>query len=157
MRRVFFSFDHSTDTHRAAVVREQWATPGEQEPAGFWNVPGEAAADKASEEVIRRAINSELKGTSVTVVLIGPWTASRRSVQYEVARSIRQGNGLLGIHVHAIKGQRGLTTLRGISPLPAECQVNGCTVSPRVYDWTADHGPENLGAWIEEAAQAVGK
>ena len=156
MTRVFFSFDHSMDTRRAAVVREHWITTPEREATGFWEAPGGDIAQKLAEDTMRRRVNAALEGTSVTVVLIGPWTASRSSVQYEIKRSIQHGNGLLGVRVHTIKGQRGLTTLRGVSPLPSQYGLNGRLFSPPVYDWWADGGPGNLGAWIEEAVQAAG-
>jgi len=58
-------------------------------------------------------ILKHLEGTSVTVVLIGLQTASRRWVQYEVEQSIRRDNGLLGIFIHHLNAPPNLLT-RGL-------------------------------------------
>lgn len=93
-------------------------------------------------------IDNGLLGTSVTVVLIGPETASRPYVLYEIQRSIERGNGLLGVYIHNIKNAQQQTDLKGGNPLPANYPV---------YDYVLNDGYKNLGVWIESAAQAASK
>lgn len=50
---------------------------------------------KGSDENIKRWINEQLKGASVTVVLIGYKTSESKWVQYEIMESISDRKGLL--------------------------------------------------------------
>ena len=97
---------------------------------------------------ISRWIDSQLQGTSVTVVLIGAETSSRPWVQYEIKKSIELGKGLLGVRIHAIKHWDGSTGWAGANPLPYEYAV---------YDWYGNNGYVNLATWIEQAALAAGR
>ncbi|MEN6462522.1 MAG: TIR domain-containing protein [Syntrophomonas sp.] len=92
-----------------------------------------------------------LLDTTVTIVLVGSCTHSRRYVDWEIKSSLRQGeytpNGLMGII------------------LPS--QGNSAYLPPRFKDnWTTEHvdcyarywiypkSAEELGKWIEDAYQA---
>lgn len=80
--------------------------------------------DKAQWETIKRGgnaaikrwINAQLNGTSVTVVLIGAETYKRPYVNYEIEQSLIRGNGLLGIYIHNVKNQFGLIDRQGLNP-----------------------------------------
>jgi hypothetical protein len=52
-------------------------------------------------------IDDQLQSTSVTVVLIGQETASRKYVNYEIEQSHSRGNGLLGVRIHNMKDPLG--------------------------------------------------
>ena len=52
---------------------------------------------------MQKWIDEQMKGTSVTVVLIGAETSTRPHVGYEIAESHKKGNGMLGIYIHNIK------------------------------------------------------
>lgn len=143
-RRVFFSFHYENDVWRATNVRnagkvDATAAAG-WDDASLW----EEAKRKGKAE-IERLIDSRLKGTSVTAVLIGSDTASRPWVTYEIEKSIERGNGLLGVRIHWIRDQDGQRSKRGSVP----AALSGY----RVYDWNRS----SFGRWVEHAAIDAGK
>ncbi|TDN42287.1 TIR-like protein DUF1863 [Curtobacterium flaccumfaciens] len=143
MRKVFFSFHFERDAWRVGQVRNSNVV-GE----GFVNPYYDRAAwetiKKGSDAAIKKWIDGQIKGTSVTAVLIGSETASRKWVQYEIEETIRQGHGLIGIDISKIKDKDLQTDPTGVNPLP---------VGTPYYAWNRDNGRENLGTWIEEAAK----
>lgn len=145
-RRVFFSFHYEQDVWRATNVRNSGKV--DATAAAGWNDASlwEEAERKGRRE-IERLIDEGLRGTSVTVVLIGAETASRPWVEYEIERSIEKGNGLLGVRIHRIKDQAGRRGDRGATPAAL---TDG---DYRVYDWDRN----NFGRWVEWAALAAGK
>lgn len=144
-RRVFFSFKYK-DVSRAMVVRNSWVTQG-KEAAGFIDAAEFEKLKRTGDETVKRWINNQLEGTTVTAVLVGAETCSSRWVKYEIQQSIARGNGLLGIDISKIKDLSGQTAER-CGKIPAGYPF---------YLWNNDKGYENLGKWIEEAAQNAGK
>ncbi len=114
-KRVFFSF-HYQDVidFRANVVRNHKTT--KHEGAGYFDASIWEDAKKESDLALKRLINSELKNTSVTAVLIGSETYSRRWVRYEIMKSLEKGNLLLGIHINSIAGKDQKTKKLGANP-----------------------------------------
>ncbi len=114
-KRVFFSF-HYQDVidFRANVVRNHKTT--KHEGAGYFDASIWEDAKKESDLALKRLINSELKNTSVTAVLIGSETYSRRWVRYEIMKSLEKGNLLLGIHINSIAGKDQKTKKLGPNP-----------------------------------------
>jgi hypothetical protein len=51
---------------------------------------------------IRRCINERMRGTSVTVVLIGSKTRESEWVDYEIRRTLEEGKGLVGIRLKGL-------------------------------------------------------
>jgi len=144
-RKVFFSFKYK-DVTRAMVVRNSWVTQG-KESAGFIDAADFEKIKKEGDQAIKNWIDNQLKGTSVTVVLVGEKTCSSRWVKYEIEKSKEIGNGLLGIDISKIKDLQGNTTER-------------CGKIPTGYDfyyWNNDKGYANLGDWIEKAAKDAGR
>lgn len=144
-RRVFFSFEYG-DVSRAMVVRNSWVTQG-KEAAGFIDAADFEELKKKGDTAIKNWIDNQLKGTSVTVVLVGKDTCSSRWVKYEIEKSIEIGNGLLGIDISKIKDLQGNTTER-------------CGEIPKGYSfylWNKDNGYENMGDWIDKAAKEAGR
>lgn len=143
--RTFFSFHYEQDVWRASVVRNSATTKPNITPefidASLWE-----EAKRKGDDAIRRLINNGLLGTTVTAVLIGSRTSTRRWVQYEIEKSLDRGNGLFGIYIHNIADQNGNTDSKGTNPLPY-----GYTT----YDWVYDNGYSNLGSWVDEAYDAV--
>ena len=140
-RRVFFSFEYS-DVTRAMVVRNSWVTKG-REAAGFVDAAEFEKVEKQGEKVIKAWIDEQLKGTSVTCVLVGANTCSSKWVQYEIDASVAKGNGVFGVDISKIAGFDKSTT---------DC----CGPFPKghtFYRWFKDEGSENLGSWIELAAK----
>ena len=131
-RRVFFSFHYDHDIWRANQVRNCNVVAG-VDIAGFFDHSEYEEAKKSGSEGIKRMILKNLKNTSVTVVLIGTETASRPWVKYEIAKSIEQKNGLLGIYIHHLKDQDSQSSLfRGSKPtVPLGVEFP-------TYDWDKD-------------------
>ncbi len=80
------------------IVRNSWVTQG-KEAAGFIDDADFEEVKRKGDTAIKNWIDNQLKGTSVTVVLVGEKTCSSRWVKYEIEKSIEIGNGLLGIDV----------------------------------------------------------
>ncbi len=144
-RRAFFSFKYK-DVSRAMVVRNSWVTQG-KEASGFIDAADFEEVKRKGDTAIENWIDSQLKGTSVTVVLVGEKTCDSRWVKYEIEQSIEIGNGLLGIDISKIKDLQGNTTDR-------------CGKLPKGYEfylWNNDEGYKNMGDWIEKAAKDAGR
>lgn len=144
-RKVFFSFKYE-DVSRAMVVRNSWVVQG-REAAGFIDKAEFEKVKQQGDDAIRRWIDNQLAGTSVTVVLVGAKTCSSRWVKYEIEQSIKRGNGLIGIDVSKIKDFQGNTSER-------------CSRIPQGYNfylWNNDEGYKNIGSWVEQAAKDAGK
>lgn len=62
-------------------------------PAGWESIK------RQGDQAIHNWIENQLNGTSVTVVLIGSETSTRRWVKYEIKRSVERGKGLSGIDI----------------------------------------------------------
>jgi hypothetical protein len=77
-KRVFFSF-HYQDVidFRANVVRQHWVTKPEREEAGYFDASIWEEAKKSGSLALKRLINTEVAGTSVTCVLVGSDTFAR--------------------------------------------------------------------------------
>jgi len=160
-RRVFFSFHYERDIWRASVVRNSAVTQ-DLEDAGFWDESLWEEAKKKGDEAIRRMINDALKGTSVTVVLIGKETWGRTWVKYEIKRSYTRGNGVLGVYIHRIKDQYGDTDSKGKNPfdylyITQDGREILFSEMYSTYDWISDDGYHNLSDWIETAARQAGR
>lgn len=156
-RQTFFSFRYVQDNWRANIVRNSWVTQ-DRKAAGFFDSAEWEKVKKQSDLAIEAWIDNQLKGTSVTVVLIGADTAGKKWINYEIKRSHETGNGMLGIYVHNIKDSAGNTSSKGKSPFDNfSFTKSGVTVTYPVYDWVNDDGYTNMGSWIEKAAIAAGR
>lgn len=144
-RQVFFSFKYR-DVSRAMIVRNSWVTQGKQ-AAGFIDAADFEEVKRKGDKAIQNWIDKQLEGTSVTVVLVGEKTCSSRWVKYEIEKSIKRGNGLLGIDVSKIKDLQGNTSER-------------CGQIPKDYEfylWKNGDGYKNMGDWIEKSAEDAGR
>ena len=157
-RRTFFSFHYERDVWRAGQVRNCWVTK-DREEAGFWDSAAWEEVKKKGEDAVHRWIDTQLTGTSVTVVLIGAETSSRPYVDYEITQSHKKGNGILGIYIHNIKDSSGRTDLQGSNPLLKWTfrDSKGNIITYPTYDWVYDSGRDNIGGWIEAAANKAGR
>lgn len=117
-RRTFFSFHYSPDVWRAWNVRNSWVVrPSEQEDKGFFDSSVFEASKKESDDALKAFLRKGLENTSVTCVLTGSETSTRRWVRYEIARSLVKGNGLLTVHIHGVKDREGKLSTKGNDPL----------------------------------------
>ncbi|NNM79824.1 MAG: TIR domain-containing protein [Gallionella sp.] len=111
-RKTFFSFRYKKDNWRAGIVRNSWVTKDKEKvAAGFFDSAEWEKVKKETDSAIEKWIDEQLKGTSVTVVLIGTDTAGKKWINYEITSSCKKGNGLLGIHIHQLKDKDQKTGL----------------------------------------------
>lgn len=131
-RRVYFAFDYQ-DVFAVNQIRRcgQFVDVA---VAGFTDASQWEELKRKQDSAIKRAIDNALKNTSVTVACIGPRTATRRWVRYELAASAARGNGLLGVYLPGLKAQ----------PIPTTLAKAGAPV----YQWNS----QRFAAWVEAAA-----
>lgn len=160
-RRAFFSFHHKRDVWRAGQVRNSWVTQ-DRIDAGFWDAAEWEKVKQKDTETIHNWIDEQMKGTSVTVVLIGKETSTREHVGYEISQSHKLGKGMLGIYIHNVKNVEGQTDTKGANPFDNwQVDQNGqkvlfSSLYP-TYDWVSNDGRANIGTWIETAAKKAGR
>ena len=163
-RHVFFSFHYQRDIWRVSQIRNSWVTQ-RNTTAGFWDDASWESVKRQGNQAIKNWINREMKGTSVTVILIGTETSTRKYVKYEIQRSYEENKGILGIRIHNMKNQYGHTDYQGENPLdilavnnngrntPLSQIRNGYDNIYKTYDWVLDNGYRNIGNWIEGATR----
>jgi hypothetical protein len=160
-RKVFFSFHYDRDINRIGQIRNSGVIrPEDVEPVGWTDAASWESIERQGDDAIKRWIDSQLNGTSVTVVLIGAQTASRRWVTYEIQKSHARGNGMLGVYIHNVKNLSGATDVRGNNPF-GNLHITSTGQSLEdiypTYDWLIDNGRTYFENWIEEAARKAGK
>lgn len=161
-RKVFFSFHYENDVWRANIVRNSWVTKPDRQTAGFIDAADFEEIKKGGEAAIKKWIDGQLDGTSVTVVLIGSDTSNREYVKYELKQSYERGNGLLGVYIHNVKDKNGNTSTKGsnqFGEIGKDKDGNAVyfSVSCPTYDWIVDDGYTNLGDWVEKAVKKAGR
>lgn len=153
-RRVFFAFHYEEDIWRVNQVRQANVVVG-VEGAGFYDHSEYEDANRLGAEGIRRLILRHLENTTVTVVLIGRYTAARPWVRFEIQESIKRRNGLVGIYIHHLRlpsdpPSTFLTQIRA-AQLPPTPYVPANIPFP-VYKWDSEN-LRGFAAVIEEAGQ----
>ncbi len=116
MKKVFFSFAWD-DIWRVNQVRNSWVTKGGYKSAGFTDKADIEKLQLQDKKSIKNWIDEQMKGTSVTCVLIGKNTFESEWVGYEIEQSIAKGNGILGVYIHNIKDENSQKSSRGKNPL----------------------------------------
>jgi MTH538 TIR-like domain (DUF1863) len=157
-RKVFFSFHYENDVARANQIRNSWVT---RDAAGFVDKAEFEKVEREGDSAVKRWINAQLSGTSVTVVLIGAFTNEREYIKYELQQSHAKGNGLLGIYIHQCKNLSGLVSVKGSNHFgeigkDAAGKAVYFSSAYKSYDWVDDGGYNNIDKWIESAAKAAG-
>src|SRR2546427_6326187 len=95
-RKVLFSFHFKADAWRASQVRNMGVVEGNSPVSdNDWE-----SIKRGGSQRIEKWIDSQLKGRSCTVVLVGANTAGRRWINYEIGESWDTGKGVLGICIH---------------------------------------------------------
>ncbi|MCW3990781.1 MAG: TIR domain-containing protein [Candidatus Bathyarchaeota archaeon] len=160
-RRVFFSFHFERDNWRAGQVRNSGAFK-DIDDAGYWDHAKWEEIKKKGDAVISKWIDDALKGSSVTVVLIGKETSGRKWVKYEIKKSHSKGNGMLGVYIHKVNDKEKKTDVKGKNPFEQFYvtrdgkKIRLSELYP-TYDYVDQGGYTNLGKWIEKAAEKAGK
>lgn len=114
-RRVFFSFHFDQDIWRANQVRNANVVAG-PDVAGYFDHSEYQQAKLGGYGAINRMILRHLENTSVTVVLIGTYTATRPWVNFEIQESIKRKNGLLGVYINHLRDALGANSAQGPKP-----------------------------------------
>ncbi|MFL9925057.1 TIR domain-containing protein [Herbaspirillum lusitanum] len=162
-RKVFYSFHYVPDNWRVSQVRNIGAIEGNR-PASDndWET-----VTKGGEKAIEKWIADQMVGRSCIVVLIGSNTANRKWINHEIVKGWDAGKGVLGIHIHNLKGVDGKTSSKGANPFdfithgPSGRKLSAIVtvydppgnVSTDVYD----HIKKNIETWIEGAIAIRGK
>lgn len=159
-RKVFFSFHFDRDAWRVSQVRNSNVVV-QYEKNRFLDAAEWEQIRRSGDAAIQRWIDSQLLGTSVTVVLIGYQTSIRPWVKYEIEKSWNKGNGLLGIYIHNIRNQDQETDFKGSNPFESISIPNSSydklSNHVKTYDWLYENGRLNMGTWIEQAARDRGR
>jgi hypothetical protein len=143
-RKAFFSFHYQRDLWRVNVVRNSAVVDGVS-AAGFHDASLWEEARRKGDAAIKRLIDDGLGDTTVTVVLIGAQTASRKYVSYEIEQNVARGNGIFGVKINEIKDREGQTDAPGIVP--------DALIRTRAPVYKYEYG--KLGQWVEQAYQAA--
>jgi hypothetical protein len=156
-RQVFFTFHYQNDIFRVNTVRNHWLTKPDRESAGYWDHSLWEETKRRGDRALENLIESGLKGSSVTVILIGSQTAGRKWVNYEVRRSHELGKGIMGVYINQIKcAKTGAIDYRGRNPLGDlySSSIFGSTSLSSLYptyDWVTNNGYNNFASWVEAA------
>ena len=87
-RKVFFSFHYKRDAVRAGQVRNSNVVKNKDiETSDFIDAAKWEEVQRKGEQAIKDWIAAQLKGTDVTVVLIGTKTSERKWIKYEIDES----------------------------------------------------------------------
>lgn len=128
-RRIFISFDHD-DTQK---VNGFLGLRNIMDGFEFYNHKLDHRIKSTDVDYVCRVIREDyIRPASVTVVLIGNRTAQSEWVKWEITESLREGKGILGIHLPDTYG-----------PVPEGIPANA------VGSWQ----PEKFPSWIEWAYQ----
>lgn len=160
-RKCFFSFHYLPDNWRVGTIRGIGAIEGNQ-PAldNAWE-----KVTKGGDSEIQKWIDSQMKGRTCAIVLIGENTAKRKWIDYEIKKAWDDGMGVLGIHIHGIKDKNGFTSNKGHNPfLHLSLGKNSSSLGPQVYDPNGidskakyNNIAENIDSWIEKAIEIRNK
>jgi hypothetical protein len=152
-RHVFYSLHYDADRSRAELVRNiaALAANTEAKPAEW------ASLTRTGEFAVKRWFETQVRGRSCTVVLIGAQTATRPWVLYEIKRSWELKLGLVGVHIHAMKDARGNQSTKGANPFEhaglGELASKVQTFDPPTADSKLAYRfiADNLSKWVEQA------
>jgi hypothetical protein len=156
-RTVFFSFYYDKDMTRMWNVRKSGQfkrVAGSEDNAKLFMARDRwEDVKRQGPSAITRWIDEGLRGSGVTVVLIGEDTWQRKYVRYEIEESERQNKGMLGIYVHNLKDWYGNYGVMGSNPF----HYADIDKTYRTYDWINDRGYDNFSDWVEQAALDAGR
>jgi len=161
-RQVFFSFYYKRDILRVSQVRNSGIFLSENQTQPFYDKAEWEKLKISSNNAVEKWIEQQLKGTSVTVVLIGSQTFDRPWVKHEIKRSYELNKGMLGIYIHNINDPNTGSDTKGKNPFDHwYIENNGSKryfseIYP-TYDWVYNYGRSNINNWIESAAKKANR
>lgn len=154
-RKVFFSF-HYSDILLVSQIRNSWRVRPGSETQPFHDRAEWEKVKRESPGTIKNWIDSQLRGSSVTVVLVGKDTSTRPWVKYEIEASIDQKKGIIFIDLDGMKTTQGYSYISGSNPANWTLNRTGRALSSyyRTYNWVRDNGYQNMQQWVETAFNA---
>ena len=154
-RKVFFSF-HYSDILLVSQIRNSWRLRPGAETQPFHDRAEWEKVKRESPATIKSWIDTQLKGSSVTVVLVGAETSTREWVIYEIESSIAQKKGIVFITLDGMKTTQGYLYRSGSNPANRTLTRTGQRLSTyyMTYNWVRDNGYQNMGQWVEDAYNA---
>ncbi|MCY4238619.1 MAG: TIR domain-containing protein [Rhodospirillaceae bacterium] len=173
-RVVFFSFEYD-DAWRVNQIRNSGRFIGEQR-SGFRDKAEYEQVKRRDDAAIKNWIRTQMYGCSVTCVLIGAATSKSKWVNFEIAESLANGMGLLGVYVHKLhmsKDERDAifdTLFQPSNPLDNHSMPPKNSFEELFPVKASDHfethiweprrsllsRANDLGAWVDEAARRAG-
>jgi len=134
-KKVFFCIGtQDMNDLRINVVRSHKMT--HEDHGGYFSPFIWEAAARGGDDSIKKLIDTQIQTSSASVVLIGTNTYDQRWVKYEIFRSMRKGNKLLGIHINGIEGRDGRGKPLGPNPfsyLGFAYSAEGTEIIPHEY------------------------
>lgn len=160
-RKVFFSFHYARDNWRVPQIRNSQAVATNFTRTPFLDKAEWESIKRSSFSAVKKWIDDNMHGTSVIVVCFGYETAQRPWVKYELEKAHLEGRGILAIDMSGIKDRNGNVDWPGTNPLSTAKDGQGNTLAShpkyRTYSWVGQDGYNNIGHWIEQAAQFVNR
>lgn len=152
-KSVFFSFYYETDLSRALVVKNNWNLV-ENEEFGFISQAEFERIIGDGEESIKRWIDKQLIGTTVTVVLIGSETLDSDYVQYGIRKSYERGNAIIALKIGKVKNLNKQTSIsQSVVKIVGKKEDDELLWFDEIidaeYDYIKNDGFHNLEKWIE--------
>lgn len=157
MRRVFFSFHFQNDAFKVGQIRNSWLGNKAFEGQPYLDKAEWEKVERAGDRAIQNWIETQMKGTSVTIVLIGTQTLQRPWVRYEMRRTLERGAGLLGVSLSGMTNIDRTVEWKSSPTAGTPFENKGLLTSYPIYNWVGDNGRENLSTWIERAANRAGR
>lgn len=158
-RKVFYSFHYDNDIMRVMTVRNRWVTQGGQLASEVIDKADFEKLKRTGDLAVKRWIDSQLEGTTVTIVLVGRETLKRPFVQYEICKSIERGNAIIGVHISGIRDARtSRVDIKGnmheiVGRDKYGYPIYFDNICEGIYDYSTQDGYNNLGSWVENAYQ----
>lgn len=143
-RHTFFSFHYQRDIWRASNIRNRGKVDAVA-AAGFKDKSMWEEARLKGDAAIHRLIDKALLNTTVTCVLIGQQTSSRKYIRYEIDESYKRRNGVFGVYIHNVVDHFGLRDQRG--EVPYLLKLNKAPI----YTWTSGTTGADFARWVEHA------
>jgi hypothetical protein len=109
---------------------------------------------------IKKWIDDNMAYRSCVIVLVGPRTADRKWVKYEIEKAWNDKKGLLGIYIHNLKCPRNGLGKQGVNPFDQFTFQDGSKLSSVVkfYNPTFNDAygdiKAKLSSWVETAINA---
>ena len=154
-RKVFFSFHFQRDVWRVSQIRNCNVITTTYAQSDFVDAAAWETVMRQGDSNIKKWIDTQIHGTSITIVLIGQETSTREYVLYEIEKSYNKGNALIGIYIHNMQDQYQKTNFQGANPFDQfilnDNERDKLSLYVPTYNWVTDNGRINIGRWIDKA------